>query len=98
MKEFKTKVNEKEFNFRIKEMNGINALSFRTMIMNMDKSVSDSDIAYNTILENVQVQVGNNWVTCKQEDNTFLPEGLENSPKSILDIAYQFLEYVKSFF
>ena len=97
MDEFIVKINDKDFTFRVKKMNGIQALSFRSLFFNMKDNVEKSNLAYYTILENTQVLVGNSWCDVKQ-GNSFIPEGLENSATTILEIASKFLDYLKTFF
>ena len=97
MDEFKVNIKDKEFEFRVKKMNGIQALSFRNFISKMNDSIEDSNEVYNAILSNIEVKVGSDWLSCKQ-GNDFIPEGLVDSPAAIIEVATYFMEYLKSFF
>lgn len=91
MEEFK--VNEQTF--RIKKMNAIELLAFRTQI---DFNDFNSVIKlYSLILEKVEVKCGDKWLTVK-EGNNYYPAGIEEDVKGIQKILDEFLKYLKKVF
>lgn len=91
MNEFKVKDNT----FRIKEMNAIELLAFKSQI-NFDKFKSVVDL-YSLVLENVEVKCGDKWLQVK-DGNNYYPASIEKDVKSIEGILDNFLQYLKEVF
>lgn len=91
MKEFKIK----DYTFRIKEMNAIEALAFKTQI-NFD-SFNNALELYNLVLERIEVKCGEKWLPVK-DGNIYYPNEIEKDIKSINEILNNFLEYLKELF
>lgn len=91
MKEFKIKNNV----YRIKQMNAIQLLAFKTQINFDDFKKAES--LYSLVLENVEVQVNDKWLQVKQGNN-YYPAKIENDVEAIEEILNQFLEYLKEVF
>ena len=83
--------------FRIKKMNGIEALASRQILIKA--SENDLQSAYNMMLEKyIEVQVDKDvWQICKQGNN-FYPVGLEDNVDALVEIMNEFVKYVQSFF
>ena len=81
--------------YKIKKMNAIQILSFRTQIDfdNYDKVKN----LYELVLENIEVQCNDKWLTVKQGNN-FYPAGIENDVETIEKLLNYFLEYIKEVF
>lgn len=81
--------------YKIKEMNAIELLAFRTQI-NFD-TYEDTMKLYDLILRNIEVEVNGKWIQVKQGNN-YYPKGLENDAEVIQKLFDYFLEYIKSVF
>lgn len=91
MEEFKIKNDI----FRIRKMNAIEVLAFRTQI-NFD-TYDAAQRTYNLILENMEVQIKDKWIPVKQ-GNTVCPEGLENDVETIDKLLVKMSEYLNEVF
>lgn len=83
------------FTFRIKEMNAIELLAFKSQI-NFDKFKNVVDL-YSLVLENIEVKCGEKWLQVK-DNNTYYPNGIDKDIKTIEQLLNKFLEYLKEVF
>jgi len=84
--------------FRVKKMNAIEALAFRTTF-----DIDDFDSTVNSlyrILEYVEVKVGDTWLPVKEKNAmSFMPAGIENNVLAINKISKTFInDYLKPLF
>lgn len=96
MKEFKLE-SVPNLTFRIKKMNGIEALATRQLLVQMKDG--ELEKAYNTMLEKyIEVQIDKDvWQKCKIGNN-YYPKGLEDNVNALTGIMNEFANYVSSFF
>ena len=83
--------------FRIKKMNGIEALASRQIILQIRQGKLEE--AYYMMLEKyIEVQIDKDlWQRCKQGGN-FYPDGIEDNVNALSQIMNNWIEYVSSFF
>lgn len=85
------------YQFRIKTMNMIEVLAFRSQLTFED--VDSTMKLYNQILERIEVQIGDKWLPVKQKlQNIYYPAGIENDFEMIETLVGHFLGYIKSVF
>ena len=73
MENLKIKSNE----FRIRKMNAIEVISFRSL---MDfKTLDGVSSFFKTVLENIEVKIGDEWLPVKEKNReVYYPNGIEN--------------------
>lgn len=84
--------------FRVKKMNAIEALAFRTTF-DIDDFNSTVDALYR-ILEYVEVKVVDKWLPVKEKNEmSFMPTGIEDNVNAINQISKFFInDYLKPLF
>ena len=85
----------KEHEYRVKKMNAIKILSFRSLF-NFEDLDSTAKL-YETFLENVEVNINDKWLPVKS-GNVYLPNGIEEDIQGIDALINFFAEYLKSVF
>lgn len=83
--------------YRIKEMNMIKVLSFRSLFD--FSSLESSTHLYETFLENIEVEINDKWLPVKTiGTNIYLPNGIENDAEGIDTLISFFGNYLKEVF
>lgn len=85
----------KDFKFRIKKMNAIELLALKSSI-SFD-NVDELKQTYDSLLERVEVNVKDNWLQVKQNDN-YLPADIETDVELVDGLITAILQYIKSVF
>lgn len=86
-------VNNNEF--RIKKMNAIEVLALQT-VFDVD-DYSKTLKCFETILEKIEVKIGEQWVTVK-DGNNYYPVDIENNIEVIKELVAYFMRYMKEVF
>ena len=96
MKEF-TITSLPKFTFRIRKMNGIEALAARQVILQIKEGKLEE--AYYMMLEKyIDVQVDKDvWQRCK-EGRDIYPAGLEDNVEALSELMSKWMEYIADFF
>lgn len=83
--------------FRVRQMNAIEIISFRSL---MDFSSLDGVSSFfKTILENIEVKVGDKWLPVKEKNReVYYPNGIENDIKVIDKLLNYFKSYLGEVF
>ena len=85
----------KNHTYRIKKLNAIQILAFRTQVSFDDFKASEK--LYMLILENIEVQCNDKWLPVKQGNN-YYPKNIEDDIETIERLLDYFLEYLKEVF
>ena len=88
-------MNYKEHEYRIKKLNAIQVLAFRSLF-NFEDLDSTAKL-YETFLENVEVNINDKWLPVKS-GNVYLPNGIEEDIQGIDTLINFFADYLKSVF
>lgn len=93
MENLKIKSNE----FRIRKMNAIEVISFRSL---MDfKTLDGVSSFFKTVLENIEVKIGDEWLPVKEKNReVYYPNGIENDIKAIDKLLNYFQSYLGEVF
>lgn len=93
MDNLKIKSNE----FRIRKMNAIEVISFRSL---MDfKTLDGVSSFFKTVLENIEVKIGDEWLPVKEKNReVYYPNGIENDIKAIDKLLNYFQSYLGEVF
>ena len=93
MENLKIKSNE----FRIRKMNAIEVISFRSL---MDfKTLDGVSSFFKTVLENIEVKIGDEWLPVKEKNReVYYPNGIENDIKAIDKLLNYFQGYLGEVF
>ena len=86
-------VNNNEF--RIKKMNAIEVLALQT-VFDVD-DYSKVLACFETMLEKIEVKIGEQWVTVK-DGNNYYPADVENNIEIIKELVAYFMRYMKEVF
>lgn len=86
-------VNNNEF--RIKKMNAIEVLALQT-VFDVD-DYSKVLACFETMLEKIEVKIGEQWVTVK-DGNNYYPADVENNVEIIKELVSYFMRYMKEVF
>lgn len=81
--------------FRIKKMNAIEVLALQT-VFDVD-DYSKVLACFETILEKIEVKIGEQWVTVK-DGNNYYPVDIENNIEVIKELVAYFMRYMKEVF
>lgn len=85
----------KNYEFRIKKMNAIEVLALQT-VFDVD-DYSKVLACFETILEKIEVKIGEQWVTVK-DGNNYYPVDVENNVEIIKELVSYFMRYMKEVF
>ena len=85
----------KNYEFRIKKMNAIEVLALQT-VFDVD-DYSKVLACFETILEKIEVKIGEQWVTVK-DGNNYYPADVENNVEIIKELVSYFMRYMKEVF
>lgn len=96
MKEF-TIESLPKLTFRIRKMNGIEALSCRQALLQIKEGKLED--AYNVMLSKyIDVQIDKDvWQRCKEGGN-YYPNGIEDNVNALIEIMNNWVDYVQTFF
>lgn len=95
MTEFK--IQQLDNTFRIKKMNAIDVLAFRTQIDFDD--FSKAKHTYDIILENIEVKLNNDWLPVKAGKDEYYPAGIEENIEAVAQLIRYFMdEFLKPVF
>lgn len=85
----------KNYEFRIKKMNAIEVLALQT-VFDVD-DYSKVLACFETMLEKIEVKIGEQWVTVK-DGNNYYPADVENNVEIIKELVSYFMRYMKEVF
>lgn len=85
-----------DYEFRVKELNAIEVLAFRTQLD--FENVEAAQKFFNEVLRRIEVKAGENWIAC-EENGIYYPAGLDKDTYLTQELISYFMKnFIKPVF